>query len=103
MYSKQCSHQENSNHVRPKDDVLGNTYYFVYFAIVKYVNPITGVAFIACGRDYYRMVWSALTFIRTITIEDSARPCMFRVLHVGGKKILFFTSVGNNNSCLCNC
>lgn len=51
---------------------------------VKYVNPITGVVFIACGRDYYRMVWSALTFIRTITVEDSARPCMFRVLHVGG-------------------
>lgn len=51
---------------------------------VKYTNPITGVAFIACGRDYYRMVWSALTLIKTITFEDSARPCMFRVLHVGG-------------------
>ena len=61
----------------------------MYFAVVKYVNPITGVAFIACGRDYYRMVWSALAFIRTIIIEDSARPCMFRVLHVGGKKYYF--------------
>jgi len=51
---------------------------------VKYVNPITGVAFIACGRDYYRMVWSALTFIKAITFEGPTRPCMFRVLHVGG-------------------
>ncbi|KAL9981268.1 hypothetical protein ACROYT_G009945 [Oculina patagonica] len=51
---------------------------------VKYVNPLTGVAFIACGRDYYRMVWSALTFIRTISIEKTVTPCMFRVLHVGG-------------------
>ncbi|KAJ7387043.1 RNA-binding protein pop5 [Desmophyllum pertusum] len=51
---------------------------------VKYVNPVTGMAFIACSRDYYRMVWSALTFIRTITFKKTAIPCMFRVLHVGG-------------------
>lgn len=70
--------------------IVSISYYFiVYPSVVKYVNPITGVAFIACGRDYYRMVWSAVTFIKTITFEDSARPCMFRVLHVGGKNIVF--------------
>jgi len=47
---------------------------------VKYVNPLTGVAFVACGRDYYRMVWSAITFIR----KFKKRLCMCRVLHVGG-------------------
>ncbi|RMX47238.1 hypothetical protein pdam_00012923 [Pocillopora damicornis] len=51
---------------------------------VKYLNSVTGVAFIACARDYYRMVWSAVTFIRTITIKNDGHPCVFRVLHVGG-------------------
>ncbi|XP_068679492.1 ribonuclease P/MRP protein subunit POP5-like [Montipora foliosa] len=47
---------------------------------VKYVNPVTGVAFIACHRDYYRMVWSAMTFIKKL----KQRLCMWRVLHIGG-------------------
>lgn len=51
---------------------------------VKYLNSVTGVAFIACARDYYRMVWSAVTFIRTITIKNDVHPCVFRILHVGG-------------------
>ena len=49
---------------------------------MKYVNPLTGVAFVACGRDYYRMVWSAITFIRRF----KKRLCMCRVLHVGGNQ-----------------
>ncbi|XP_029212568.2 ribonuclease P/MRP protein subunit POP5-like [Acropora millepora] len=47
---------------------------------VKYVNPITGMVFIGCSRDYYRMLWSAITFIRNL----SGRLCTFQVLHVGG-------------------
>lgn len=47
---------------------------------VKYVNPVTGVAFIGCGRDNYRMLWSSITFIKKI----QNKRCMCRVLHVGG-------------------
>jgi len=38
------------------------------------------MVFIGCSRDYYRMLWSAITFIRNL----SGRLCTFQVLHVGG-------------------
>lgn len=62
---------------------------FIVFNLVKYVNPVTGVAFIGCGRDNYRMLWSSITFIKKI----QNKRCMCRVLHVGGKPCYMYSKI----------
>lgn len=47
---------------------------------VKYINPYTSVVFIKCSRDYYRMLWQAITFLKDI----AERRCFLRTLHLGG-------------------
>ncbi|XP_046840226.1 ribonuclease P/MRP protein subunit POP5-like isoform X2 [Xenia sp. Carnegie-2017] len=47
---------------------------------VKYVNPYTGVVFVKCSRDYYRMLWHAITFVKKI----NGRQCSLTTLHLGG-------------------
>ncbi|XP_028400743.1 ribonuclease P/MRP protein subunit POP5-like [Dendronephthya gigantea] len=47
---------------------------------VKYVNPFTGVVFVKCSRDYFRMLWHAATFVK----EINARQCSINTLHLSG-------------------
>ncbi|CAB4001836.1 Ribonuclease P MRP subunit POP5 [Paramuricea clavata] len=47
---------------------------------VKYVNPFTGVVFVKCSRDYYRMLWHAVTFLK----EVNGRQCSMNTLHLAG-------------------
>ena len=47
---------------------------------VKYVNPFTGVVFMKCSRDYYRMLWHATTFLK----EINGRQCSMSTLHLAG-------------------
>ncbi|KAI9204495.1 Rpp14/Pop5 family-domain-containing protein [Polychytrium aggregatum] len=47
---------------------------------VKYFSPFTSVGIVRTGRDDFRMVWAALTFINQIR----GRDCIIRVVHVGG-------------------
>ena len=51
-----------------------------YYIIVKYYSPYTNVAILRVSRDHFRHVWTALTFMTNI----KSRPCIIRVLHVGG-------------------
>lgn len=43
--------------------------------------PVTGLCIVRSGRDHFRMVWAAMTFI---THLDNREPVMLRVIHVGG-------------------
>mmetsp|Transcript_9888 Transcript_9888/g.32075 ORF Transcript_9888/g.32075 Transcript_9888/m.32075 type:complete len:150 (-) Transcript_9888:68-517(-) len=47
---------------------------------VKYINPLTGLCVLRCGRESYREVWGAATLVT----EVRGRVAALRVLHVGG-------------------
>jgi len=47
---------------------------------VKYFSPTTSTGIIRCGRDAYRIVWCALTFIQEIL----GKPVVIRVIRVSG-------------------
>ncbi|EDV23545.1 uncharacterized protein TRIADDRAFT_27469, partial [Trichoplax adhaerens] len=47
---------------------------------IKYLNVQTKIAFIRCNRNYFRMVWCAITFIKSL----NNCSCFFRTLHLGG-------------------
>lgn len=47
---------------------------------VKYFSPVTSTGIIRVGRDHYRTVWAALTFMKDV----SGRPAVIRVARVSG-------------------
>ncbi|KAA8894246.1 ribonucleases P/MRP protein subunit POP5, partial [Sphaerosporella brunnea] len=47
---------------------------------VKYFSPATSTGIVRVGREHYRLVWAALTYVR----EIKGRPCVLRVVHVSG-------------------
>ncbi|ELR19795.1 Rpp14 family protein [Acanthamoeba castellanii str. Neff] len=47
---------------------------------VKYWNHLTNLCIIRCARDYYKMVWAAVTMINTL----NQRSVLFRLVHLGG-------------------
>jgi len=47
---------------------------------IKYFSPTTSTGIVRVGREHYRLVWAALTYIR----EIKGRPCVVRVVHVSG-------------------
>merc|ERR1711879_212904 len=47
---------------------------------VKYWNHLTNLCIIRCARDYYKMVWAAVTMISTL----NQRSVLFRLVHLGG-------------------
>lgn len=47
---------------------------------VKYFSPATSTGIVRVGREHYRLVWAALTYIKDIR----GRPCVIRVVHVSG-------------------
>ena len=47
---------------------------------VKYWNHLTNLCIIRCARDYYKMVWTAVTMINTL----NQRSVLFRLVHLGG-------------------
>ncbi|XP_056132161.1 ribonuclease P/MRP protein subunit POP5 [Lampris incognitus] len=51
---------------------------------VKYLNAHTGIVFLRCPKNYYRLIWSALPFITSIDTGQKRVPCFLNCLHVGG-------------------
>eukprot|EP00033_Pygsuia_biforma_P002662 GCRY01002943.1.p1 GENE.GCRY01002943.1~~GCRY01002943.1.p1 ORF type:complete len:154 (+),score=14.30 GCRY01002943.1:151-612(+) len=47
---------------------------------VKYLNPVTQIFIVRSPRDYFQMVWQAMTFLSSL---DSHR-CILRVFHTSG-------------------
>ncbi|XP_070572976.1 ribonuclease P/MRP protein subunit POP5-like [Ptychodera flava] len=47
---------------------------------VKYLNIYTRIVLIRVRRDFYKLLWSALPFIRSI----EKKPCFIHTLHLGG-------------------
>ena len=47
---------------------------------MKYLNVITDVAIVRAPRDYYRLVWSAVTIITSL----QKVPVAINVIHIGG-------------------
>lgn len=52
---------------------------------VKYINIYTNIVLLRCSRDHHAMVWSALTLMNSL----KKRPCVIRLLHLGGKLEIF--------------
>ncbi|KAK4187098.1 ribonuclease P/MRP protein subunit POP5 [Podospora australis] len=50
---------------------------------VKYLSPATSTFILRVSRAHYRIVWAALSFMRSIPIKNG-RPCIFRVVRVSG-------------------
>jgi ribonuclease P/MRP protein subunit POP5 len=47
---------------------------------VKYFSPTTSTGIVRVGREQYRLVWAALTFLK----EIKGQPCIISVVHVSG-------------------
>ncbi|KAG9305166.1 hypothetical protein G9A89_010674 [Geosiphon pyriformis] len=47
---------------------------------VKYFSPFTNHGILRVSREYYHIVWGALSFIN----EVRGRSCLFRVIHLSG-------------------
>jgi len=47
---------------------------------VKYFSPTTSTGIVRVGREQYRVVWVALTFLK----EFKGQPCIISVVHVSG-------------------
>ncbi|XP_029916428.1 ribonuclease P/MRP protein subunit POP5 [Myripristis murdjan] len=51
---------------------------------VKYLNAHTGIVFLRCPKNCYRLIWSALPFITSVENQGQKVPCFLNCLHVGG-------------------
>jgi ribonuclease P/MRP protein subunit POP5 len=47
---------------------------------VKYYSPYSGTAIVRTSRDYYKLVWAAISFVNTL----KNRRCSIRVIHTSG-------------------
>lgn len=55
------------------------------FPAVKYLNAYTGTVLLRCRKDSYRLLCSALPFVRQLESRGQRYPCCLRTLHVGGQ------------------
>ncbi|XP_068767988.1 ribonuclease P/MRP protein subunit POP5 isoform X2 [Struthio camelus] len=53
---------------------------------VKYLNAYTGTVLLRCRKDFYRLLCSALPFVRQLESRNQRYPCFFNTLHVGGQR-----------------
>ncbi|NXM04893.1 POP5 protein, partial [Tyrannus savana] len=51
---------------------------------VKYLNAYTGTVLLRCRKDSYRLLCSALPFVRYLESRAQRYPCALNTLHVGG-------------------
>ncbi|XP_066187394.1 ribonuclease P/MRP protein subunit POP5 isoform X2 [Sylvia atricapilla] len=51
---------------------------------VKYLNAYTGTVLLRCRKDSYRLLCSALPFVRHLESRAQRYPCCLNTLHVGG-------------------
>ncbi|NXU02725.1 POP5 protein, partial [Buphagus erythrorhynchus] len=51
---------------------------------VKYLNAYTGTVLLRCRKDSYRLLCSALPFVRSLESRAHRYPCFLNTLHVGG-------------------
>ncbi|XP_030814596.1 ribonuclease P/MRP protein subunit POP5 isoform X2 [Camarhynchus parvulus] len=51
---------------------------------VKYLNAYTGTVLLRCRKDSYRLLCSALPFVRHLESRGQRYPCFLNTLHVGG-------------------
>ncbi|XP_061865586.1 ribonuclease P/MRP protein subunit POP5 [Colius striatus] len=51
---------------------------------VKYLNAYTGTVLLRCRKDSYRLLCSALPFVRQLESRNQRYPCALNTLHVGG-------------------
>uniref|UniRef100_A0A8C3QJB2 Ribonuclease P/MRP protein subunit POP5 n=1 Tax=Cyanoderma ruficeps TaxID=181631 RepID=A0A8C3QJB2_9PASS len=51
---------------------------------VKYLNAYTGTVLLRCRKDSYRLLCSALPFVRYLESRAQRYPCFLNTLHVGG-------------------
>ncbi|NXJ39942.1 POP5 protein, partial [Ciconia maguari] len=51
---------------------------------VKYLNAYTGTVLLRCRKDSYRLLCSALPFVRQLESRNLRYPCFLNTLHVGG-------------------
>uniref|UniRef100_A0A672UB13 POP5 homolog, ribonuclease P/MRP subunit n=1 Tax=Strigops habroptila TaxID=2489341 RepID=A0A672UB13_STRHB len=51
---------------------------------VKYLNAYTGTVLLRCRKDSYRLLCSALPFVRQLESRNQRYPCFLNTLHVGG-------------------
>ncbi|XP_075626361.1 ribonuclease P/MRP protein subunit POP5 isoform X2 [Balearica regulorum gibbericeps] len=51
---------------------------------VKYLNAYTGTVLLRCRKDSYRLLCSALPFVRQLESRAQRYPCFLNTLHVGG-------------------
>ncbi|RBR10995.1 uncharacterized protein FIESC28_09269 [Fusarium coffeatum] len=50
---------------------------------VKYLSLATSTFILRCSRAHYQMLWSTLTFMDHVPVNNG-RPCIFRVVRVSG-------------------
>ncbi|XP_071301632.1 ribonuclease P/MRP protein subunit POP5 isoform X1 [Agelaius tricolor] len=53
---------------------------------VKYLNAYTGTVLLRCRKDSYRLLCSALPFVRHLENRGQRYPCFLNTLHVGGQE-----------------
>lgn len=53
---------------------------------VKYLNAYTGTVLLRCRKDSYRLLCSALPFVRYLESRAQRYPCFLNTLHVGGQE-----------------
>ncbi|XP_057892728.1 ribonuclease P/MRP protein subunit POP5 isoform X1 [Melospiza melodia melodia] len=53
---------------------------------VKYLNAYTGTVLLRCRKDSYRLLCSALPFVRHLESRGQRYPCSLNTLHVGGQQ-----------------
>ncbi|KAL2298554.1 hypothetical protein Nmel_015556, partial [Mimus melanotis] len=51
---------------------------------VKYLNAYTGTVLLRCRKDSYRLLCSALPFVRSLESRAQRYSCFLNTLHVGG-------------------
>lgn len=57
------------------------------FPAVKYLNAYTGTVLLRCRKDSYRLLCSALPFVRQLESRNQRYPCFLNTLHVGGQSL----------------
>ncbi|CZS99863.1 hypothetical protein WAI453_003510 [Rhynchosporium graminicola] len=50
---------------------------------VKYLSPATSTFILRVSRAHYRIVWAALSLMKSVPIQDG-KKCVFRVVRVSG-------------------
>lgn len=54
---------------------------------MKYLNAYTGTVLLRCRKDSYRLLCSALPFVRQLESRNQRYPCSLNTLHVGGQPL----------------